>query len=253
MAGHKRPFGQPICPDFNDPIDGTAKAASPPPEIDIVIPPIPPGGFYHYVNPNFVERDPPQNPPSQRPERAETPMTWVSTEPADEVPVKREPVFINEYHHRQTIRIERSHSVASSLTSTSSSYIRRIQQALTTSIPLASMFRTPRQDLSEVTRAARAEGLYTALVAQSRPRGGDGELSLSQQSWKVVIGQDAGTVAELADMYERDTVGTLGRHSVPPTSPLPPSMQSWVAQYTVKCMIGGVTLWVVLWAFFALV
>lgn len=255
MAGHKRPFGQPICPDFDEPLVLEHKVGSPPREIDVVIPVIPTGGFYHHVNPYFVERNAPP-PPTQQPERADSPYTWVSTEIADEAPVKRETVaYTQEYHHHQSVRIERSQSVTSSVASSSSSYIRRIQQALSTSIPLASMFKTPRQDISSVTRAARAEGLYTALVHQARPRDQDGDAisSSSQGSWRLVVGQDAGTVAELADMYERDTIGTLGRSSVPPSSPPASAWQPWVARYTVKCMIGGLTLWMFLWAFYMMI
>ncbi|KAH8096725.1 hypothetical protein BXZ70DRAFT_945979 [Cristinia sonorae] len=249
MAGHKRPFGQPMCPDPDEPADHQPKAASPLIETNVVIPIIPRNGFYHYVNPNYVERNPPP-PSSHPPERAESPMTCVSTEPADEMPVKREPItYIEQYHRQQTVRIHRSQSVASSVTSTSSSYIRRLQQALTTSVPLASMFKTPRQDITPLTRAARAEGMYTALIQQPRHRNGDG--TSGGNPWTVVVGQDAGTVAELADMYERDAVGTLGRNSLPPSTP--PSLQSWIARYTVKCMIGGLSLFVCLWAVFMVV
>ncbi|THH30339.1 hypothetical protein EUX98_g3856 [Antrodiella citrinella] len=247
MAGHKRPFGVPICPDFDEPLP--PKAGSPIPRAELIIPVLPPGGFFHHINPNYIERNPLPLPSSQ-PERADSPMTWVSTEPADDVPVKREPVtYVDEFHHHRHVRVERSQSVTSSVTS-SSSYIRRIQHALSTSTPLASMFRTPRQDISGVTKAARAEGLYTALIHQPRPIYDDAEpsSSTSRMSWRVVVGQDAGQVAELADMYERDTMGGLG---VPP--PVAPSLQSWVARYTVKCMIGGFTLWIFLWAFFMIV
>ncbi|TCD63476.1 hypothetical protein EIP91_005358 [Steccherinum ochraceum] len=257
MVGHRRPFGQPICPDeYDAPVFSPVKASAHIVQTDVVIPPIPAGGFFHHVNPHYIERNPPPSAPSL-PDRADSPATCVSTEPADDdVPVKREPRgFVEEYRHHQSVRIERSHSVASSVTSTSSMYIRRIQQALSTSIPLASIFKTPRQDISTVTKAARAEGLYTALLRQPRPIDvdtGDAISSASQtNSWRVLVGQDAGTVMEITEMYEKNALGTLGRASVPPSSmPAGPEpWQTWTARYTVKCIIFALVAWVFGWAF----
>lgn len=247
MEGHKRPFGQPICPDE------PAKASSPLREV--FIPALPPGEVFHYVNPHFVDRNPP--PQQLAVERADTPRSWVSTELADDAPIKQEPAtYVSEYQLHQSVHIQRAGSVASSFSSTSSTYIRQIQEALSTSIPLASMFRTPRQDISSVTRAARAEGLYTALIPHARTDGEGGVLQATQAPlWKLVVGKDAGTVAELADMYDRDTIGTLGRASVPPSglNVAAETWQLWVARYTIKCAIAGFTLWIFLWAFFAMV
>ncbi|KAI0797070.1 hypothetical protein C8Q75DRAFT_743246 [Abortiporus biennis] len=271
MEGHKRPNGSPICPIHNPATDSpvginnnrfpspsivqnkdgpsaSAPPGSPSPlrreSAGFIIPTdLGPHGFVHRRNPNWVEPVPTRRSDSFH--RPDTPMTWVSTEPADDIPaVKREiGQSISANFHNQTRRQSggvvlaqqlqqcRSDSISSSSSSSSNSstpsmIYRSLTQALSTSVPLLSIFRTPMEDVSRVTGEARRQGMYTGLLQRPRRQpplvkredSDEGFADMSpngnaingpQSEMLVVIGQDMGEVMHLIDLQERENIGLL--------------------------------------------
>lgn len=220
MAGHKRPNGAPVCPT----------SASPQPQDSLPSPPtspspgssrqtkrtitaLPTSG--RWVNPNFVE---PSRAPALTSERRDTPMTWVSTEPADDQPpVKNETQTAAPRPSPDVIECMVNESVSTSSPSSSSSTSTRLQRTLTwlgSGVPLATVFSTPREEITALTRGARERGLHAGIahfprdVVKREPSSVNSPLE-RQSSWRVFIGRDAGAVTHLVNLHEKDAIGAL--------------------------------------------
>lgn len=231
MAGHKRPNGAPICPTnaySPPPTDhlhsrGDSQTPSPrssrspsrsrsrtPTQKRSPISHLPKRG--RWVNPNFVENPPAQYPPSERPGR-DTPLTWVSTELNEDQPlVKHEAESVDPRQSPDVVEYIVGESVSSSSSSSSSAptRLRRTLTWLGNSTPLATILSTHRNEITSVTQRARENGLHTALA--HFPSGGvkrEPSALQRQSSWWVIIGRDAGAVAHLADLHEKDAIGAL--------------------------------------------
>lgn len=210
MAGHKRPNGILVCPitvihevepeppksttnhgcnaldlsspDPCSPAPSPAPSTSPPAlrrEQSIIIP-------NHWVNPNFVESPHAAASAFRRPaiDRAGTPNTWVSTEPADDIPVKREREVFETFDPTETVDdglfpsgstagpslYAHTHTNNASASASSSGGLRRtFTNLLRNSRPVASLFSTPRDEVDGIAEEARRNGLYTGLIHRPRP------------------------------------------------------------------------------------
>lgn len=219
MAGHKRPHGWPVCPPKNSPaklLDG--------PKFDdddelIPVPQI--GQYHHYVNPNYRETLTPPRESLFGPQRSGTPCTWVSTEPADDIPPVK--------HERSLHRAEARHipdveitgyrlsqvSVASSSCETETPSLRQrrsFYSVLTNSLPAVSLFAAPRDDIATITQTARMNGLHTGVMR--RPRNDVKEEGSSSRvkrnySWWVLLGKDAVAVEHLIGLQEKSNIAKL--------------------------------------------
>ena len=265
MAGHKRPNGIVVCPISDtvekeneprtyhtcvpivltpspafSPSTSPAPVQRPPPastssttpaalrrEQSVLLP-------KHYVNPNFVES--PQRPPVFFPrpiDRTGTPNTWVSTEPADDIPVKREegldpfdpitidPNPIDDGLFPSSLNTPGPSSIDSSVSSTG--LRRTFTNLLRNSRPVASLFSTPRDELDDIAHEARRHGLHTGLIHRPRPppvkeestvrgpgavpRGAGLERA---SSWWLVLGHSGEAVMHLMDLQDRGTRAKYG-------------------------------------------
>lgn len=216
MAGHKRPNGTPVCPPKSSP----AKLPEyPKSDDDDHIPQI--GKFYHFVNPNYREQLSPQAVEFERARRTGTPCTWVSTEPADDIPsVKHERTLQRaDAQHLPDVEITGFRSSQSSagssisVTSTTSSRFRRnFYSALTTSVPAVSLFATPRDEISTLTEAARMNGLHAGFMRSPRSEvkeEGSGGRVKRLYSWWVLMGKDPVAVEYLLQLQERADIARL--------------------------------------------
>lgn len=132
-------------------------------------------------------------------------------------------------------------------------------------MPLASVFRTPKEDISAITNAARSHGLYTALMHHPHPNTPDTHVKAesstatstsikAQSSWWVVLGKDAGAVTHLADLHEKNAIGALefGQRNekvgaYPPEASLPPtSLGTWLLLLVVVNLLGALSMWLFL-------
>lgn len=218
MAGHKRPDGKPVCP-----IPSPAKVPNSPHKTDDdddeQVPQI--GKFYHFVNPNYRESFTPEPVEFGRPQRTGTPCTWVSTEPADDIPsVKHEGTLQRaDARHIPDIEItgyrssQSSISSSSSMTSTASSRFRRtFYGVLTKSLPAVSLFAAPRDEIATITQAARMNGLHTGVMRWPRPDVKDesgSSRSRRRYSWWVLLGRDPEAVEHLMELQEREDMSRL--------------------------------------------
>lgn len=280
MAGHKRPLGSPVCPNQTSPSPPPSSAKSK------LFPPSSPApsndpykdrrfeydaqsSLIRYINRNFFDATTGPPPPVNITRQDARSQSWISTEPADDIPL---PVKLE--GHTEVIDadsyVNDAASVASISSVSSSSTVRikrSITQLLSNSIPLASIFRTPKEDISAVTKVARSNGLYTALMHYPRPdasvtrvkaesstSSSASSMSLTgQSSWCVVLGSDAGAVTHLADLHEKNAIGALefgqtnGKagtsplHQVSPSpSPSPPSppLSSTTPSISLRTMIA---------------
>ncbi|THG96361.1 hypothetical protein EW026_g5456 [Hermanssonia centrifuga] len=185
----------------------------------------------HYANPYYVEQQPMNPiPVYARPDRTGTPSTWVSTEPADDIPpVKPEPVLTGAAARRREEReddaftsVSRAWSTTSS-TGSSSTLRRGFSNILGNARPLVSLFSAPREDVQVITQAARRNGLFTGLIHRPDPppevkqeelsprRNGAAHRGVQRDhSWWIILGQSAEAVGHLLDMQERDEMERVG-------------------------------------------
>ena len=265
MAGHKRPYGAPICPR-----DETAPASSPTPPLtleptlpvvsaagpsktarrgltpDFVFNPSA-SGYWHRKNPNWVDPDtfPKPNSAFATPQRGES---WVSTERDDgsspspshrpKPPLTRNGVIhidveeerghskfggsqmdMDEDHeHEQDGEGERRREDLSDTQSVSSAssdatimkrLTRGLSHAIGRSTPLASLYSSPRDELTAITTAAEAEGLYTRVVhhgavppaIKAEPTTPSRTTPAREHSWWVAVGRDRGAVDALVESH----------------------------------------------------
>jgi hypothetical protein len=247
MAGHKRPNGVLICPaerayDIPD-VEFTTMPMSPhsPLRREVAIPTL--GGLkagevFHYRNPNWEEPESLPIPYLSRPVRhSGTPDSWVSTEPADDLPVrvKRECDFaIGESDEvRMLVRppSEAPTSSSAALSSFTSSRIRRsFTTILNNTAPLLSLFSARREDVSKITQTARRNGLHTGVMRppdmivlkeESDSRCPSG--SKTQDPLWVIVGTDAVAVEHILDLKETDALVKLAPPPTRTRSPVGPS------------------------------
>jgi len=212
MAGHKRPNGAPICPPQAlppTPISArprrlTRTNATSYSDVQQFVS----GTTGHRRNPNWVERA--ATPPVDEDERSHA--SWVPTEPADDGAEEGFGFGYLDDEEKVQGDEEDSRSDSAASQSSSSSVRRTISQALLNSIPLASLFSTPREDIPAITKAARRQGLAMGLLrapdvlgqgVKSEDMDGTHEANIGRQnSWWVVMGRDQGAVSHLLDLNE---------------------------------------------------
>ncbi|GJE84878.1 hypothetical protein PsYK624_009540 [Phanerochaete sordida] len=258
MAGHKRPHGWPICPPRQSPGPGAGKSREATPEF---VPRI--GGTYHFKNPNYIESSPEQPPQEYRRERSGSPCTWVSTEPADDIPTAGPSTLPNDHLRRQRPAqelemVNYTTSQASVRTTTSSSTTARIRRTLssfiTSSVPAVTLFSTPRENVQVLTKTARLNGLYTGIMRRPPAKEGNSTEGLGRKhSWWVLMGRDADAVEHLMSLQEQQTMARLEGH--PSSSPHPSTALYSPPQYgpstaflVLSCFcsfVCGVLLWVI--------
>lgn len=208
MAGHKRPNGAPICPMKTAPEASTSQLpppASPSPlrrEEQVIIPSV---GYLRWRNPNWRE-DPPA--PLSALDRAETPASWVSTEPADDIPVKREPsvTAVEPQPMFDDSATPRASPSISSVASSASTLTRSLTEVLSNCVPLITVFGSPKEELTKVTREARRKGLHTAILHKSKQPEIKEELAPTparQNSWMVLMGHDVDAVSDWCELHDR--------------------------------------------------
>ncbi|KAM5534795.1 hypothetical protein V8D89_011511 [Ganoderma adspersum] len=245
MAGHKRPHGAPICPrDDSAPASPqpAPRTTFPPFEFNPSA-----SGYWERQNPNWTEPESyaRQTRPFVVHERG---SSWVSTErdggsqgtPSRQQPFKSPPPIpevidvdaedgIEEVEHRSVGSQELENEYAqeyeqpepaegddsdTSSNGSSSTIIKRVTRRLSSVIgrgtPLASLYASPREQVSAITTAAEAEGLYTRIVHLNR---GSAEATSFKEepatpvrtfarregSWMIAVGRDHGAVNALVN------------------------------------------------------
>lgn len=116
-----------------------------------------------------------------------------------------------------------------------------IDMALGTSIALASIFSTPKEDIADVRRAANEAGLHMALMRRPGSRQ-DGKSTINKRgqrenSWWVAIGKNAEAVRHLADSQEQGMPGHYEPREDYPSSGT--SIASSFFQMIIAGAIGG--------------
>lgn len=229
------------------------------------------GQYYHFVNPNYREPYSPPAGPSFGPQRSDTPCTWVSTEPADDIPSMKHERTLQRTEARHIPEVEitghrmSASSVASvsSNMSTQSSRIRRsFYSILTNTFPAVSLFTAQRDDITTITETARRNGLHTGVMRRPRNHvkeegNGSGRVRRGG-SWWVLMGKDAVAVEHLLDLQEKSNLARLDKQAaeeekeaqavtVPPVvtvapPPSPPSMLSIMVVCVVSAFLGALFL-----------
>ncbi|KAI0347464.1 hypothetical protein BDW22DRAFT_1351902 [Trametopsis cervina] len=232
MAGHKRPNGIVTCPTEHSPEPLLHKAPIPI-EVDLpVLGAIKAGEVYHYRNPNWEEPERQPMPYIQRPMRhSGTPDSWVSTEPADDLPVRikyerqlstlRESDEVQMMMARPSSVASTSSSVAS--TSTSARLQRSFSSILNNGVPLLSLFRAQRKDVTTITQAARRNGLHTGVLRPPATAVVKEEAESSSSARRgnplwVLVGTDAAAVEHIMDLQDNHILAHLDATTVSPSN-----------------------------------
>ncbi|KIP07737.1 hypothetical protein PHLGIDRAFT_410817 [Phlebiopsis gigantea 11061_1 CR5-6] len=223
MAGHKRPHGWPVCPPRTSPakLHDVNKIDD---DDSVPVPQI--GKYWHFINPNYRETYSPPPGPSFGPQRSGTPCTWVSTEPADDIPSMK--------HERTLQRTEARHipdveitgyrmsassiaSISSEMSSPSARQRRSFYSVLTNSLPAVSLFSAPRGDIATITQTARMNGLHTGVMRRPRNEVKEEGSSSSRirrgHSWWVLLGKDPVAVEHLLDLQEKSNLARLDKQA----------------------------------------
>lgn len=200
MAGHTRQFGQVVCPgSLPSPPDS-------PNSFERDLPPVPfqqaefenpeASGSHHLFYPNWIEPAPrllalPPTPNSYRSESGSS-VSLVSTElNYDGISIKAD-----------------DDEDDNSTTSTDDALV---DLALSTSIPLASIFYTPKEDIADVCKTAERSGLHTGLMRRPGART-DGKSNVNrfgerENSWWVVMGRNADAVKQMVNKQQTGMPG----------------------------------------------
>ncbi|KAI0688571.1 hypothetical protein BC835DRAFT_306018 [Cytidiella melzeri] len=237
MIGHKRPNGVLTCPTdkaVDLPVDGHATLNSPL-RREVVVSAFTAG--YHYRNPNWEEPAAPAIPFIPRPSRhSGTPDSWVSTEPADDIPC-----HVKHEHNLSVVRevdevqmLMRPPSVASSSasvassSSTSSRLKRSFTSLLNNGVPLLSMFSAQREDVTKITQAARRNGLHAGVMRPPDAAAVKDEFDYASgvrqgnPLW-VVVGRDPVAVEHIMELKENEALAKLDAAPISLTTPSPAS------------------------------
>ena len=211
MAGHKRPHGFPVCPPRQSPGPLTGKSREPTPDY---IPRI--GDTYHLRNPNYIENFTPSPPPEFTRERSGSPCTWVSTEPADDIPGPSSiPIdHLRRQRPAQELELAGYAGPQASFQAYAASTTARIGRTLSTFItnhvpPAVTLFSAPRENVQSLTRTARMNGLHTGIMRRPRREGRSPEGIGRRASWWVLMGRDSDAVEHLISLQEQATMARL--------------------------------------------
>jgi len=198
MAGHKRPnHGVPVCPyPTRRGISNFDSNALPRPEA------------WHRMNSEEAEPEV----TSLADDGQLSNFSWVPNEPADDsAPDELE-------HAEEEEKVwEEDDGVGSDsreFQSSSSSVRRTISEALMNSVPLASLFSTPRQDIPAISRAARRRKLHMGVIRRGDAQNQsvksedadaihEANIGRPNSCW-IVMGRDQDAVSHLLDLDERD-------------------------------------------------
>lgn len=245
MAGHTRQGGTVVCPsNSNLPSPPPSPAGSeevlrinspmrqPSPIEDIDIPTIP----FHRQNPHWIEPAPRRAPLA--------PLAIEQFQHPDGSDDSRHSVVSTVLLDDDTSSIKTINEEDETTTSTDSEGDALMDAALATSIPLASIFSTPKEHLADVRRAARETGLHTGLMRRPGARM-DGRTKLlfghrdSESSWWVVIGRNAEAVKNLVNLQQRGMPGHFHPdHDSFQVAPAQPSVPGF-AQFLMAGVLGG--------------
>lgn len=269
MAGHKRPNNIPVCPvrqvdfpaledpppvdfpnfpsspgavDFPpspglEPIAGPSSLNSPL-RREVAVPVLEnmkSGQAYRYRNPNWEDPPMPPLPYVPRQRHADTPDSWVSTEPADDIPtmshsrVKRERQLSTVQEDDIQFVMMRPPSVAPSSVGSTTSTTTRLRRSFTSilnnGVPILSMFSARREDVSKITQTARRNGLHTGVMRPPSPPieiKDEDEFPPPKKPLWVIVGKDPVAVEHLLDLQERDELIRLDPTPIAVTPPAPP-------------------------------
>lgn len=204
MEGHKRRDGILLCPSLStalpsppDSPTSSARSLSEGPFQPAVLPEIVITGdvrSYHRQNPNWVDPVAPRAPLQPLP----LPNEHDSEESGSVVST----VLLDDGASIKTIEDD---------ITTDDENDSIIAAALHTSIPLASIFSTPKEHIADVRKAATDIGLHTGLMRRPDART-DGKSSVNrlgerENSWWVVLGRNAEAVRHLVDVQQRGMPG----------------------------------------------
>lgn len=120
-----------------------------------------------------------------------------------------------------------------------------IDTALNTSIPLASIFSTPKEDIADIRRVADQTGLYMGLIRRPGARL-DGKMVIDKSgkrepSWWVVMGGSAEAVRHLVNMQQlKDMPGLYVPEKEVHDTNASGSMMLGFLQMVIAGAIGGV-------------
>jgi len=193
VQGHKRRDGRNICPS-----DDSGTLPSPPASPGRSLLPLPVGPFRPAAipdivipsdgrrqNPNWVEPPDPNLAPAIPPPPAS--VSDDSTELVDD---------------GASIKSFDDDDNTTSSDNTEDDFL--IQNALATSLPLASVFSTPKEAISDIRKVARDIGLHTSLMRRPTPRNAPTYNQFGQPipSWWVVLGRDKEAVKHLAEVQK---------------------------------------------------
>jgi hypothetical protein len=200
MEGHKRRDGTMLCPSISS-------LPSPPDSPTRSLQPLPAGPFHPAVLPEIVI------PNDARVYRRQNP-NWVDSVPAPQF-IPPPPSSSSGQSVVSTVLLDDGSSIKTSDedddTTTDDENDSVIEAALGTSIPLASIFSTPKEHIADLRKAADAIGLHTGLMRRPGARN-DGKSSVNRHgqrecSWWVVMGRNAEAVRHLVDIQQRGMPG----------------------------------------------
>jgi len=201
MEGHKRRDGTMLCPSVSS-------LPSPPESPTRSLQSLPVGSFRPAVLPEIIIPD------DHRVYRRQNP-NWVDSAP---VPAPAPPPPSSSSRSVVSTDLNDGFSIKSSdedddntTTSTSDEDNSVMEGALSTSLPLASIFSTPKEHIDGVRKAADAIGLHTGLMRRPGART-DRKSSVDRYgqrecSWWVVMGRNAEAVRHLVDIRQRGMPG----------------------------------------------
>jgi hypothetical protein len=207
MEGHRRRDGTTLCPSLS------GSLPSPPDSPTPSVRSLPVGPFHPAVIPEIVIPD------DVRVYRRPNP-NWVDPAPAP-APLPPPPVPYGDHESDEsvsvmsTVLLDDGSSIKTSdegdEPTTDDENDSIIGAALGTSLPLASIFCTPKEDIEALRKAASAIGIHTGLMRRPGARD-DGKSNINrfgqrENSWWVVMGRNAEAVRHLVDIQQRGMPG----------------------------------------------
>ncbi|KAI0751093.1 hypothetical protein C8Q80DRAFT_551249 [Daedaleopsis nitida] len=207
-------------------------------------------GFWHRKNPNWVDPDAGKQPNHQTPP-VKGP-SWVSTESESgshasprralpPAPARHEVIDIDAMPDKEayarrgsSVRSDDGEEYGPDDTSDTQSNVsgsssrtilkhmsRGLSMVLGRGTPIASIYTSPREEITTITSAAEARGLYTRVVhleqgVKAEPATPTRTTPAREHSWMIAVGRDHGAVNALADAQTpRNSRLTLGPEDAP--------------------------------------